>query len=627
MVQRREDTFRRYEEAAYSLAEAEHEIHEQMGGSRAEIMAEKRFLLFKEMCRDAHVLDPDLMRHYVGGLNLTGEASVTGEFPERRKAPTLTVEQVMKAAKWTRHAAMGRQTRSEDPEMDAEVWKASKEEIDKKWLRGPFSERELVELLGPLYVVSRRFGIRQKGKVRVIDDLSESLINSCFGTFETVDLGGVDELAVLSRTWLQAISDDRKVCFKLSDGRVISGTLHASLTLACARALAGRTLDLESAYKQLLVRKANLWAAVLKIHNTDTGRDELYVSEVLPFGASAAVFGFNRFSRALRKIGTRLFHLIWTNFLDDFPQVDLVCMGQASMGAAERMLELLGWRFSKKPEKRLPFSRSFDVLGVVVDLSASESGTIVVRNKADRVDAIATQVDDIIAEGVCKPSTAASLRGRFQFAEGQLYGRAVAVCTPNFRRRALGHDNMSLLHEQVIAELRWVVEFLRAAAPRTLRAKDTRKPLLIFTDASLEDNDMKASIGGVMYDGAECEYFSAELSKVQLESLQTESTHVIAVLEVLPVACAMRVWSERALHRRVFYFIDNDAARACLIKMISGSPIINRVLKRITMIGAAHPSFAWYSRVPSDEPSRLLPLLILQEEARYRECEMDDLMR
>ena len=63
MVQRREDTFRRYEEAAYSLAEAEHEIHEQMGGSRAEIMAEKRFLLFKEMCRDAHVLDPDLMRH------------------------------------------------------------------------------------------------------------------------------------------------------------------------------------------------------------------------------------------------------------------------------------------------------------------------------------------------------------------------------------------------------------------------------------------------------------------------------------------------------------------------------------------------------------------------------------
>ena len=66
--------------------------------------------------------------------------------------------------------------------------------------------------------------------------------------------------------------------------------------------------------------------------------------------------------------------------------------------------------------------------------------------------------------------------------------------------------------------------------------------------------------------------------------------------------------------------------------MVSGSPIINRVLRRITMIGAAYPSFAWYSRVPSasnvaDEPSRLLPLLLMQEDARYRECEMDDIMR
>ena len=181
-----------------------------------------------------------------------------------------------------------------------------------------------------------------------------------------------------------------------------------------------------------------------------------YVSEVLPFGASAEVFGFNRYAWALRKIGTRLFSIVWTNFFDDFPQIDLGCMGNASMGAAERLLELLGWRFSKKPEKRLPFERSFDVFGVVVDLSASDSGKVVVRNKLDRVEAIAAQVDDMVAEGVCKPSAAASLRGRFQFAEGQLYGRAVAVCTPAFRRRALGYDNAASLHDDVIAELRCV---------------------------------------------------------------------------------------------------------------------------------------------------------------------------
>ena len=269
---------------------------------------------------------------------------------------------------------------------------------------------------------------------------------------------------------------------------------------------------------------------------------------------------------------------------------------------------------------------------MVVDLSASDSGKIVVRNKLDRVDGIAAQVDEIVAEGICKPSTAASLRGRFQFAEGQLYGRAVAVCTSAFGNRALGNDNVSQLRDQMKAELYWVVEFLRSAAPRTLLAKDTRSPLLVFTDAALEVDASLATIGGVVFDGAVCEFFSVKLSDVQLASLQTESKHVIAVLEVLPVACAMKIWADKTLHRIVFYFVDNDAARACLIKVISSAPVINRVLKRIAMMGAAHPSFAWYSRVPSasdvaDEASRLKPLVMMQDEAIYRECELDDILR
>ena len=169
----------------------------------------------------------------------------------------MSVTQVMQAAKGTREVAMAKSGKTEDAELDDEVWKSSKDEIGKKWLRGPFTEKELTVLLGPLFVVSRRFGIRQKEKVRAIDDLSESLINACFGASETVDLGGIDELAVLSRSWLESITDDRVVSFKLSEGKVLTGKLHDSLTLVQARTLAGRTLDLESAYKQLLVSSSS----------------------------------------------------------------------------------------------------------------------------------------------------------------------------------------------------------------------------------------------------------------------------------------------------------------------------------------------------------------------------------
>ena len=114
--------------------------------------------------------------------------------------------------------------------------------------------------------------------------------------------------------------------------------------------------------------------------------------------------------------------------------------------------------------------------------------------------------------------------------------------------------------------------------------------------------------------------FPVALKTGQLPMLQTEIRHVIVVLDVLPVACAMRLWSVNALHCRVIYFIDNDSAGACLIKMSSGSAVINSVLRRVTIMSAASPSFAWYSRVPSasnvaDEPSRMAPLLLMQNES------------
>ena len=60
-----------------------------------------------------------------------------------------------------------------------------------------------------------------------------------------------------------------------------------------------------------------------------------------------------------------------------------------------------------------------------------------------------------------------------------------------------------------------------------------------------------------------------------------------------------------------------------LDKEISSVAIINRVLRRIAMMRAVHPSVAWYSRVPSalnvaEEASRLKPLVMMQDEAIYR---------
>ena len=116
--------------------------------------------------------------------------------------------------------------------------------------------------------MSRRFGLVQSDKVRPIDDMSESLVNSAYAPSYKLDLPGVDGISLVARCFLEAVQDDRGITMTLSDGTVLKGVLHESFSLRDARALHGRTLDLDAAYKQMLVSRDSLWASVLAVSDS-----------------------------------------------------------------------------------------------------------------------------------------------------------------------------------------------------------------------------------------------------------------------------------------------------------------------------------------------------------------------
>ena len=136
-------------------------------------------------------------------------------------------------------------------------------------------------------------------------------------------------------------------------------------------------------------------------------------SNVLPFGASSSVYAFNLVARSLHAIGERLFSLIWCNYFDDFPQLDVAGFEDDAQECADWLLNLLGWR----PHKRLPFNNSFDAFGVTFDLSMSGDGKILFRNKQSRGTQISDEISDILRTGVFTPAQATALRGKLQFAE------------------------------------------------------------------------------------------------------------------------------------------------------------------------------------------------------------------
>eukprot|EP00971_Amphidinium_carterae_P097782 1934794-Amphidinium_carterae.1 len=79
------------------------------------------------------------------------------------------------------------------------------EEVKRGWIEGPFSLDDLHARFPEGYVLSRRFGLKQREKVRLIDDLSESGVNSAFSYFNKVALGSIDEIVSIGKLLVKAV--------------------------------------------------------------------------------------------------------------------------------------------------------------------------------------------------------------------------------------------------------------------------------------------------------------------------------------------------------------------------------------------------------------------------------------
>ena len=422
----RQAMFDYYHRRAVELQTQEEAIHAAMSPPRERLVDQKKFLLFAEMSRDAGVQDDGLVELQSLGTSLYGRSGSSNLFQEDETDPAMTELQLMRSSRWSRKMLKSRSPVTSDEKVLQDVWEVTLKEAEAGWLEGPLSESQVADKLGPLFVASPRFGLVQSDKVRPIDDMSVSMVNSAFAAQYKLDLEGVDGISVMARTFVEAVQEDRSVSIELSDGSKLVGVLHDSFSIDDARRVCGRTLDLEAAYKQMLVRESSLWASVLLVPSPG-GEKHYFISRVLPFGASAAVYAFNRIARAIYAVGVKLFGLIWTNYYDDYPQLDLSACGDSAQVTAEHLLDLLGWRYSKKMSKRLPFGGEFSALGVVFDFSQTQELAVIVGNKPDRVAHIVQEITGILECGSFPPPVATSLRGRLQFAEGQTFGRAVAL--------------------------------------------------------------------------------------------------------------------------------------------------------------------------------------------------------
>ncbi|CAE7514707.1 unnamed protein product, partial [Symbiodinium sp. CCMP2456] len=239
-----------YERRAMELEEAEKKLKADMAPEVHRVMENKRILLFKEVLQDAGIKDENLVNDLVGGFRITGELQPSGLFQRRLKPAALSHDDLKTTAKWAKHTvASSCRAAAKDPEVATAVWDEALEQVNKGWLRGPYSWSEIDAKYKGTWTGSKRFGILQGDKIRAIDDLSEFLVNSAVTETEKISLEGIDQIVATARFFSGAVSGDGDN-FELpkEDGGTFNGKVHRDFARARDRKLVGRALDLRSAY-------------------------------------------------------------------------------------------------------------------------------------------------------------------------------------------------------------------------------------------------------------------------------------------------------------------------------------------------------------------------------------------
>lgn len=148
-------------------------------------------------------------------------------------------------------------------------------------------------------VVDRQPAIRraQKDGFRHIDDCSDSIVNACTICDDKVAVAGLDASVGFAKLWADKIEEARSsrgwFAIILASGEVLIGRAHEDFNGDGGR-FVGKCLDLGLVCKQCPIAPSHSHLAIIATKNPRTGVVEFFEATALPFGAVAAVHGFNR---------------------------------------------------------------------------------------------------------------------------------------------------------------------------------------------------------------------------------------------------------------------------------------------------------------------------------------------
>ena len=570
-----------------ALHSEERELKATMDPEVAITLKDKNILLWKEMLVAAKYPDMGVVDEFTQGSELVGTVERTGLWPSRFQPATISLDELDSVAAMER-GLLHQQFAGAAPHAE-EVWRKTMDEVDAGTLVGPLSLSDVP----PDHPLSKRFGIMQGQKVGCIDDFSRSSVNSCVQSCESPKPHTLDVFGAL--------------CVMMMS------------TVAKTGAWKGRTFDLVGAYRQCAVRPSSRKYAHIAVQHPSTLEVFAFRMKALPFGAIRSVHSFLRVSFSLWFLLVTEFMVLATNYFDDYVVLASDDETASLTSCIHMFFNLVGWDFAEVGNKAPDFSCLFQALGVVVDVTSMHKGLATVGNTDSRRSELVHVLNSVLEKGALARHEALRLRGRLQFAAGNLFGRVAKSALSIITMHAYGVRG-SKLSDQAIMALRLYVRLLVLGKPRELKPA-SNLVWYIQTDASFEPGPTGdlAGIGAVLFDplGKPVKFFSNQLSSAMVQALNPlYKKNAIFECEFFALFCAFLLWGDD-ISGAVVMYTDNNAVRDVMIACHTNNELAKVILVATLGLECEKQLQPWYARIPTDSnmadgPSRMFVDRLIQ---------------
>ena len=139
----------------------------------AEVLKDKRLCLLEILLSEAGHEDLGLVDDITTGFDLAGALPRPGVFNPKFRLASMTCEDLRKVSNLSRGVLLESVQSSGDKETDLSLFAATVKEVEKGFIKGPIDKDELPAVS----TLTKRLPVKQKNKVRPIDDYKASLVN------------------------------------------------------------------------------------------------------------------------------------------------------------------------------------------------------------------------------------------------------------------------------------------------------------------------------------------------------------------------------------------------------------------------------------------------------------------